>query len=66
MIAKRIRLLINYYVEVESLGKGIVKAKTFDIADGLMLVNERAYNLKKVYPFYNTKEVIRNKEDDEL
>jgi len=61
MISKRIRLLINYYIEVESKKKGYVTAKTFDITGGFEnLLNIRTHDLRKVYPYYDTREVIRN------
>jgi hypothetical protein len=64
MVAKRIRMLINYYIEVESVAKGIIKANTFDLPNGYILLNTRTYNLRDIYPFYDTKEVIRNDEDE--
>lgn len=60
MVAKRIRLLINYYIEVESVAKGVIKARTYDLPNGYILLNTKTYNLKAVYPFYDTTEVIRN------
>ena len=60
-IAKRIRQLINFYIEVKAMNKrGLIQVKTFDVAEGLKLNNERYLNLKSIYKFYNTSEVIGN------
>lgn len=60
-IAKRIRQLINFYIEVRAMNKkGLIEVKTFDVAEGLKLNSVKYLNLKSIYKFYNTNEVVSN------
>jgi hypothetical protein len=59
-VAKRIRSLINYFIEVEAVSKGVVKISTYDITRGEELQNERTLDLTKIWSYYNTDEVITN------
>jgi len=70
-LAKRVRELINYYIEIEKVivedenenlkeMKGWVKVKVFDITDKMILVKKSIHDLTSVFPYYNTNEVIRD------
>lgn len=60
-VDSRIRSLTNYFIEVEATkDKGVVKVSTYDITRHEELKNERTLDLKKVWSYYNTDEVITN------